>query len=135
MTDADLAAIYLATHITVEHDGELRSLREIDLDAGATLHVITAWNPGDERPGVHANDAADRRLHHRLVELGFVPVRAVGTDPGSDHHEPGWAVEGLTDDQAREIGAEFGQVAVFRVHDGFQTVIGCGGAWQVSRRY
>ena len=75
MTDADLAAIYLATHITVEHDGELRSLREIDLDAGATLHVITAWNPGDERPGVHANDAADRRLHHRLVELGCVPVR------------------------------------------------------------
>jgi hypothetical protein len=44
-------------------------------------------------------------------------------------------VEGLTDDQAREIGAEFGQVAVFRVHDGFQTVIACGGAWQVSRRY
>ena len=60
MTDADLAAIYLATHLTVEHDGELRALREIDLDAGATLHVITAWNPGDERPGVHASAGRSR---------------------------------------------------------------------------
>ena len=95
--------------------------------------VITAWNPGDQRPTDQTNRAANQELFEQLVTRGLEPVRAVGQDPDSSHAEESWAVSGTTDDIARELGAQFGQVAVFRITTGSQTVLACEEGWQESR--
>lgn len=128
-----IASLYLATEIRwggpggtplTTHDPDLAVVR---------AHVITAWNPGDERPTLEANRAADGRLRDRLESAGFAPRRVVGADPDSEHFEESWLVVGLTDDAARSVGAEFGQVAVFRIAGGQQTVLACSESWSVSR--
>jgi hypothetical protein len=103
------------------------------LAATGQFHVITAYNPGDARPDPSANEAADLHLHQELVAAGLAPVRALGSDPDSEHREPSWAVAGLTDVQARAIGATHGQVAVFRIARHEQTVLACTQDWRVSR--
>ncbi|MFM8973701.1 MAG: DUF3293 domain-containing protein [Actinomycetota bacterium] len=129
----DLAALYLATVVTIEEAGRLVPAAESALVRSGPVHVITAWNPGAERPSLADNRAADARLRAGLAARGLAPVRALGSDPASDHAEESWAVAGLDDDTARAVGAEFGQVAVFRLRDGVQTVLACTEAWTVSR--
>jgi hypothetical protein len=45
----DIAALYLVTVVTIDDDGLLRPAHEVAARLG-TLHVVTGWNPGDERP-------------------------------------------------------------------------------------
>lgn len=133
MSEVNLPELYLKTVITIEEDVHLVPARTSTLVASDVVYVITAWNPGDERPTRGRNNAADRALHDLLVGRGLDLRRAVGADPDSDHFEESWAVVGLDDQQAREIGAEFGQVAVFRLAGGSQTVLACTEDWQRSR--
>ena len=133
MTDRGLAQIYLRTLVSIEEDGQLISAAESSLARDHVVHVVTAWNPGDERPTRDENDCANRRLLDLLVERGLQPIRAVGADPDSEHAEESWAVVGLEDEEARSIGASFGQVAVFRIADGVQTVLACTEEWSLSR--
>lgn len=128
-----LAALYLKTEVRWGGpDGPLLAPGNPELE-GVVAHVITAWNPGDERPTPEANDRADEQLRLRLESRGLGPLRVVGADPDSDHVEQSWLVTGLTDDEARSIGREFGQVAVFRIADGVQCVLACSESWSVSR--
>lgn len=128
-----MAAVYLKTLISIEECDLLVPASESTLIRNAVVHVITAWNPGDERPSREQNDQANQRLWQALVDRGLDPHRAIGADPDSDHFEESWAVAGLGDEDARAIGAEFGQVAVFRIADGTQTVLACRQWWSVSR--
>ena len=129
-----IAALYLRTLVLIEDGGVLVPAEASRLAADGVVHVITAWNPGPERPGPDANDAANGRLRGHLVARGCEPVRALGCDPDSDHAEESWAVRGMTDEDARALGAAYGQVAVFRIADGVQTVLACADTWEVSRR-
>lgn len=130
---SDLAHRYLKTVVSVEHDGALVPADEARLLLGSVWHVITAWNPGEARPSRTENDAANELLRQVLTARCLQAVRAIGADPDSDHLEESWAVTGLDDHQARAIGAEFGQVAVFRIADGTQTVLACTDDWTLSR--
>jgi hypothetical protein len=127
-----LADLYLATLVSVELAGRLVDARAA-ADQLGPFHVITAWNPGHERPGDDANAAANAALRADLEALGCSPIRALGADPNSDHAEESWCVTGLTDTQARQIGAKFGQWAVFRISMSEQVVLGCFGEWSRSR--
>lgn len=133
MTDERLARLYLRTLVSIEEGGHLVEAAVSPMAMGQVVHVITAWNPGEARPARHENDAASRRLRQVLVDRGLAPRRAVGADPDSDHAEESWAVSGLDDQEARAIGASFGQVAVFRISGGTQTVLACDGDWSLSR--
>lgn len=133
MSPLDLPELYVRTEVTIEENGRLISARNSPIVAAGVVHVITAWNPGDIRPTAEANRDANTRLYSRLVELGFEPIRAVGADPHSNHAEESWAVTGMTDEQAQSIGTEFGQVAVFRLLAGVQTVLSCVESWERSR--
>ena len=133
MTSLNLRALYLKTLVSIEEKGLLVAVGESSVARDSVVHVITAWNPGDERPSRDENDKANGRLHQLLVDRGLDPVRAVGADPDSDHLEESWAVVGLDDHEARAIGASFGQVAVFRISDGMQTVLACSEDWSLSR--
>jgi hypothetical protein len=125
MPDAFLLELYLKTEVSVEEDGNLVPVRDSHLIASRVVHVITAWNPGDVRPTREENEKANSELRARLRAMGLQPVRALGADPDSDHAEESWAAVGLSDEQARALGVEFGQVAVFRLAAGVQTVLAC----------
>ena len=95
--------------------------------------MITAWNPGDERSSREVNDHANEALRAELARRGLAPMPALGKDPNSDHAEESWAVAGFNDREARELGAKYRQVAVFRITDTRQTVLGCFAEWEVGR--
>ena len=133
MQPPPIAALYLKTEVLINEDGELMPIQQSRPLVSGPVHVITAWNPGDQRPTDQANRAANRELFEQLVMHGLEPVRAVGQDPDSSHAEESWAVLGTTDDIARKLGAQFGQVAVFRITTGSQTVLACEEDWQTSR--
>jgi hypothetical protein len=133
MSDNELADLYLKTRVTIEEDGLMVDAADAKVVKRGVVYVITAWNPGDLRPTEKDNLAANATLRGRLVELGLHPIRAVGSDPDSTHFEESWAVSGLTDAEARAIGADFGQAAIFRLEARSQTVLGCAGQWEVSR--
>ncbi len=128
----DIAAVYLATIVTAEWRGAWRAAHAMAAAVGP-MHVITAWNPGDERPSADENDRRNALLRADLVALGLDPHPALGSDPASTHAEASWAVVGLTDADACALGAKYGQIAVFRITADTQTVLGCFAPWSVSR--
>ena len=128
------ADLYAATRVRVMIRGAWREVPDAARALGA-FHVITAWNPGDERPSREVNDRANEALRADLVAAGCAPVPAIGSDPASDHAEESWAVTGLSDAQACALGRKYGQWAVFRIDADAQTVVGCFGEWSRSRRY
>lgn len=134
MDQQALADLYLKTLVSVENAAGSMVPAEQMIGPGQNVHVITAWNPGDERPTPEENAAANDRLRGELLHRGLFPRRAIGSDPSSDHYEESWAVVGLRDDEARSIGAAFGQIAVFRIQQGSQTVLSCEESWTLSRR-
>jgi len=88
------------------------------------LHVITAIQPGEEP----SEAAAARRLAILEAELraaGHAPFPATGSAFDGSHAEPGFAVAGWTDDDARRWGVRFGQVAVFGLRAGTWSLIAC----------
>lgn len=127
-----LADLYLATVVRAKVDGVWTPAHHAAAKVG-TVHVLTAWNPGHDRPSRAANDAANEVLRQLLESEGCQPLPALGSDPTSDHAEESWCVVGLSDERARAIGAQFGQWAVFRISSTEQTVLGCFGDWERSR--
>ncbi len=129
-TDAQL---YLPTLVTVCVDGIWMSGFDFCASRGVQIHVITAWNPGDERPRGEINEARNQELRAEISARGLEALEALGSDPNSSHSEKSWAVVGMTDDTAIELGRKYGQVAVFRITESQQSVLGSLREWEVSR--
>lgn len=128
-----LSSLYLNTRVSIEDGGSLVHAQEHpDVERGV-VHVITACNPGDVRPTNEENGRANERLRLLLIDRRYRPMSALGADPDSGHREESWAVSGMIDAEACEIGAMFGQVAVFRIADGAQTVLICDKRWSRCR--
>ena len=128
-----LAELYRATLVTVIIDGESVTASQAVARLGCPLHVITAWNPGDERPSREANDEANDRLRGDLLAHVDQVWQALGSSSDGAHAEESWAVVGLSRDVAMMLGRRYGQVAVFEIHIDRQWVISCDGTWSVSR--
>jgi hypothetical protein len=64
-----VADLYLATLVSVELAGGWLDARAAAERLGP-FHVITAWNPGHERPDDDANAAANAALREDLEALG-----------------------------------------------------------------
>jgi len=124
---------YLPTFVTVCVDGIWMSGFDFCASRGVQIHVITAWNPGDERPSSEVNDTQNNQLLADISAMGLEVLEALGSDPNSTHAEKSWAVIGLTDKIAIELGKKYGQVAVFRITHTQQSVLGCLSEWEVSR--
>ena len=131
----DLPSLYLKTEVSVEVDGRLVPASTALASHGGPLHVITAWNPGDERPSREENEKANNELRNRLSAMGHRPVRALGADPDSDYAEESLAVVGLSRRQAKKIGRDYRQVAIFEISHSTQAVVGCFSNWIVSRPF
>ena len=127
------ALLYLSTLVTVCVDGVWMSGFDFCASRGVQIHVITAWNPGDARPSFEINEARNEQLRAEISAKGFDALEALGSDPNSPHAEKSWAVVGMTDDTAIELGKKYGQVAIFRITPTLQSVLGCLAEWEVSR--
>jgi len=75
--------------------------------------VITAWNPGTDRPNTTANVEANKRLLIRLRENCSDIWEADGFSPDSAHREPGYIAWGMQSDLGVKIAREFNQFAIF----------------------
>ncbi|MFD7700551.1 DUF3293 domain-containing protein [Streptomyces caelestis] len=94
--------------------------------SGATVHVITAWNPLGRTAPDDANARAQRLLLDEVRRRGLTSWPAVGGDVSGTHREESVAVVGLGDAAARDLGRRFGQDAVFAWTPGAWRVLACG---------
>ncbi|MGW4594396.1 DUF3293 domain-containing protein [Streptomyces argyrophyllae] len=106
---------------------------------GATVHVITAWNPLGRTAPAGANARAQRLLLDDVRRRGLTWWPAEGGDVRGSHREESVAVVGLSDTAARDLGRRFGQDAVFAWTARDWRVLACAtgavaaGGWAVRR--
>ena len=94
------------------------------------VHIITAYNPA----GVEIDAASNRRLHEALGTAldEHEVVSSAGSARDGSMAEPGYAVLGLSLDEAIELGRQFGQRAVYRWTADALTIVGVNEA--IERR-
>jgi Protein of unknown function (DUF3293) len=84
---------------------------------GGPVHVMTAWDPGDERPGVATNRRRQAALEEELLALAKVrPLStwaASGYDPETGYRDEGVAISGMEESAARALAGRYGQEAIF----------------------
>jgi hypothetical protein len=124
---------YLATEVGVESRDGWAVAGVVADELGSTLHVLTAWNPGDARPSVAENRVANERLRAELVRRGLTVFHAVGTSSTGDHSEESYAIPDLSRSAACELGRVFGQAAIFEISAETQTVVSSDESWEYSR--
>jgi Protein of unknown function (DUF3293) len=95
-------------------------------------HVVTAYNPGAERPGDAENAARQARLEADLDARGVRRWTTVASAEDGSSAEVGALVVGLDDAVACAIGATWGQDAVFRWSPSAWTVLACDDAASVD---
>lgn len=76
------------------------------------LHVVTAIQPSTD-PRAIDNVNRTEVLDNELGAAGLQVLPAVGASTDGTYSEDSRAVFGLSDDDARQLGLRFGQVAVF----------------------
>lgn len=77
------------------------------------LFVITAWNPRSDLRTFEQNQLHQSQLEADIVGSGLVFWPAVGRDTISDQFEESFVISGLSEEEAKALGAKFGQNAVF----------------------
>jgi len=93
--------------------------------SGRTVHVITAYNPAGKVVTDKVNIAAHQRLEARLQEMGASYLAAAGGDVEWAHVEPGFAILGMSENDARALGREFGQDAIFGLSPTALVILSC----------
>jgi hypothetical protein len=93
--------------------------------AGRPVAVITAHNPGGVAAGPAANARAQALLHAELAAQGRPWWPAAGADPSWSHVEDSVAIPGISEAEALELGARFGQEAIVVLTPASRRVIDC----------
>lgn len=102
--DNDLPSLYLNTTVLFESNGDFLASLPISLSTQGPIHVITAWNPGDERPSRVVNENANSRLRELL-------------SPGYEEPEDLRASLFLSDDKEFFVGVNsMGSISIMSVN-------------------
>ncbi len=96
------------------------------------VHVLTAWDPGDERPGEEENRRRQAALEADLRSLAGVQWPALGVDPVTGHREEGVAVCGVSEADVVALGGRYRQDAVFVWTPTAWTILACAGGRRVA---
>ena len=88
-----------------------------------SFHVITAWNPHARRLPPSENAERNEALRKALAELGANAGNITGSSPDGTWQEPGFAVVGLTREEALDIARAYDQIAIFEVEESVIRVI------------
>ncbi|MFI6358228.1 DUF3293 domain-containing protein [Streptomyces sp. NPDC050743] len=107
----------------------------------ATIHIVTAHNPGGGSVSRQDNDRAHQELLGLLRRRGLPFWPAVGGDADGRYTEDSAAIVGISDHEACVLGQQFGQDAVFAWSATTWRLLSCSGAeeaptrgWQATRR-
>ncbi|MGW2788101.1 DUF3293 domain-containing protein [Streptomyces populi] len=98
------------------------------LDSTHTIHIVTAFNPHGRPTTARANLQAQHELLHDLGLRGLQWWPALGGDPVGTHAEISAAIVGMDDAQARALGRQFGQDAVFAWSPASWRLLACADA-------
>lgn len=111
----DLLEMYESAHVEMRPFGSQvwREGRESVRERALSGVVITAWNPGPERPGIAENIQANELLLARLGKYCTDIWEADGFSPDRTHREPGFMAWGMSPEIGLQIAREFGQLAIF----------------------
>lgn len=82
------------------------------LGIGDAFAVITAYNPHGGDIDEHDNERRQTQLLSEVAELGVPYLRVAGRSPDGEHCEDSVAIA-LPFDDARTLGARFGQTAIY----------------------
>jgi uncharacterized protein DUF3293 len=96
------------------------------------VHILTAWDPGDERPGAEDNRRRQIALEADLRPLAHGLWVAVGVDPVSGHREEGVAVCGVPEADAVAVAARYRQDALFAWTPSAWTIVACAGGRRLA---
>jgi hypothetical protein len=94
---------------------------------GQPVHLLTAWDPGLERPDQDVNRVRQAALEADLARLSVPLLGAVGVDPATGRREEGVAVRGLPEAEALALGLRYGQDAVFAWTPTEWAIVACRG--------
>lgn len=97
----------------------------------APVFLLTAWDPGEERPGPVVNRRRQVALEAELRPLAVAQWAASGIDPASGARDEGVAVRGLSEAEVLELGARYGQAAVFAWTPLSWAIVACSGRRRV----
>ena len=81
--------------------------------SATTVHLLTVWDPGQDRPGPEVNRARQAALESELRAMTPAMWAAVGTDPDTGGSDEGVAVRGLAEVEVLRIAARYRQDAIF----------------------
>ena len=95
------------------------------------VHILTAWDPGGERPGAEENRARQAELEADLHEVTEAVWCTVGVDPVSGHREEGVAAGGVSEAEALALGARYRQEAIFVWTPDEWAIVACDGSRRV----
>ncbi len=91
------------------------------------VSILTAWDPGHERPGVEVNRRRGAALETEARQRATRVLHTVGVDPSSAHREEGVAVLGLSVHDAVAMGARYRQEAMFVWTPDAWSIVSCRG--------
>ncbi len=77
------------------------------------VHLLTAWDPGSERPGEHVNRARQVELEAELRLGSHRMWAAIGIDPATGRREEGVAVQGIREPEVLALASRYRQDAIF----------------------
>ena len=93
---------------------------------GRSALVMTAWNPGHQRPSESDNRRANDVMRQELAATGREVWRADGRAPGGAFSEEGWLAWGLPVDVGLAIAARYGQFAIYAYDEtGLRVTVAC----------
>jgi hypothetical protein len=99
------------------------------LSRGQSAVVMTAYNPGTDRPTWAQNEVANARMLEVLRAIYPDLWRADGFSADGTWREPGWLVWGMPLDHGCAVAADFGQFAVYHYdEEGVRSVVACDDA-------
>jgi hypothetical protein len=97
---------------------------------------MTAWDPGDERPGIEANRRQQAALEEELHALAAATPRSAwatsGYDPETGYGDEGAAISGISEEAARALAARYRQEAIFSWSPTEWAIVACTGGRRVS---
>ena len=111
----ELLEVYESAHVEMRPIGSRVWQEGTDVVRGRSLSgvVITAWNPGPDRPSREKNEQGNNRLLSRLKQCCSDIWEADGFSPDRTHREPGFIAWGMEPEMGLQIAREFGQFAIF----------------------
>jgi hypothetical protein len=96
------------------------------------VYVLTAWDPGLERPGESANRERQAALEAELRPVAGALWTAVGVDPVTGHREEGVAVTGIPGAEVVALGVRYRQDAIFAWTPVEWAVVSCDGGRRLA---